>query len=185
MASDEKSIIQACQQGNLEKFALLYDKYIKKIYDFVYYKTTHKETAEDLVSLTFMKALEKINGFDNDKGTFQAWLYRIARNNVIDHYRTKKTDADIEDVWDLAGDENLERDIDARQKLKKIEKYLVKLKREHREIIIMRVWQGMSHSEIAEVLGKSEASCKVAYSRAITTLRKEMPLGLFVALFFL
>lgn len=182
MIDNEKNIIKSCQRGDLEKFAWLYDKYIKKIYDFVYYKTTHKETAEDLVSVIFMKALEKIGGFNFDKGTFQAWIYQIARNTVIDHYRTKKIDANIEDVWDLAGNEDLERDIDVQEKLKKVEQYLSKLKSEHREIIIMRVWQGMSHKEIATILGKSEASCKMKYSRAITTLRKELPLALYVYL---
>ena len=182
---NERTIIQACQQSDLEKFGYLYDMYIKKIYDFVYYKTHHKETAEDLVSKTFMKALEKINGFDNDKGTFQAWLYQIARNTIIDYYRTKKSDLNIDDVWDLAGKENLACDIDARQKLIEVEGYLKKFKSEQRDIIIMRVWQGMPYQEIAEVLGKSEASCKMMFSRTIRTLRKQMPLAMLIYLLFL
>ena len=148
----------------------------------MYYKTTHKETAEDIVSTVFMKALGKINGFDSQKGTFQAWLYQVARNTVIDHYRTRKMEANIEDVWDLAGNEDVERDTDARLKLEKVEQYLKKLKSEQRDIIIMRVWQNMSHLEIAQALGKSEASVKMKYSRAITTLRQEMPLAIYIFL---
>ncbi len=179
MERDEPTIIQACQKGRPEEFGQLYDKYIKKIYDFVYYKTHHKETAEDLTSQSFMKALEKISSFDCDKGTFQAWLYQIARNTVIDYYRTKKSDLDIEDVWDLSDDEDLERDFDTKQKLEKVEKYLKKLKAQQREIVIMRVWQGMSYQEIAEVLDKSEDSCKMMFSRTIRRLREEMPLVIF------
>lgn len=178
---NEQDIIILCQQGNLENFVQLYDKYIKRIYDFIYFKTTHKETAEDLTSLTFIKALEKIKTFNADKGTFSAWLYQIARNTVIDFYRTKKEAIDIDDVWDLAGNENIERDIDAKAKLQAIEKYLAKLKSEQREIIIMRVWLEMTYGEIAEVLGKSEASCKMSFSRAIAVLRKEMPLELLIS----
>jgi RNA polymerase sigma-70 factor (ECF subfamily) len=129
-----------------------------------------------------MKALEKIEGFDNKKGTFQAWIYKIARNTVIDHYRTRKVDTNIEDVWDLSSGEDLDRDLDVKQKLEHIEKYLVKLKSEQRDIIIMRIWQGMSYREISEVLGKSEDSCKMMFSRVIKKLREEMPLVIFLAL---
>jgi RNA polymerase sigma-70 factor (ECF subfamily) len=177
---NEEKIIKNCQNSNLKEFTFLYEKYIRKIYDFVYYKTHHKETAEDLVSLVFMKALEKIGSFDLEKGTFQAWLYQIARNTVIDHYRTRKKDRNIEDVWDLAGDEDLARDLDTREKLKQVEKYLKNIKSEHRDIIIMRVWQGLGHAEIAQALGKSEASIKMIYSRAIRKLRKEMPLAIYI-----
>lgn len=179
---EDKDIIANCQIGRLDDFAILYDKYVKKIYSFIFFKTQHKETAEDLVTQVFIKALENINNFNIGKGTFQAWLYQIARNKVIDHYRTMKKDIDIEDVWDLASDSDIERDIDIKNKLADVEEYLKNLKREQREIIIMRVWQGMSYREIAEALGKTEASCKMKFSRAINTLREEMPLALYIAL---
>ncbi|MCU0678942.1 MAG: RNA polymerase sigma factor [Planctomycetes bacterium] len=176
MSNEELGAIKACQTGQTEEFSRLYDAYIRKIYDFIYYKTTHKETAEDLTSVTFMKALEKIYSFSPAKGTFQAWLYQIARHTVIDHYRSKKDAADIADIWDLSGNEDLERDLDLRTKLAAVEKYLAKLKVEQRDIIIMRVWQEMSYAEIAAILGKSEASCKMAYSRAISLLRQNVSL---------
>lgn len=177
---NEQEIIAACQNGQLERFGELYDAYIKKIYEFIYFKTTHKETAEDLTSQTFFKALEKINLFSFEKGSFAAWLYQIARNTVIDHYRTKKDASDIEDIWDLDDKSDIARDLDAKDKLEKVEKYLATLKQEQREIIIMRVWQEMSYQEIADALGKSESSCKMMFSRAITTLRNEMPISLLI-----
>ncbi|MFH1325935.1 MAG: RNA polymerase sigma factor [Candidatus Falkowbacteria bacterium] len=174
---NESDIIARIQKGDSEDFGILYDRYIKKIYDFVYFKTGHKETAEDLVSIVFTKALEKINTFDNI-GSFSSWIYRIARNTVIDYYRTKKSDANIEDAWDLADDSYVEIDLDVKQKLAEVKKYLSKLKSEQRDIIIMRVWQEMSYAEIAEIVGKSEASCKMVFSRAMKQLRAEMPLGI-------
>ena len=101
MHIDEKKIIKDCKKGDLEKFSGLYDVYIGKIYRFIFYKTSHKETAEDLTSETFTKALKSIEGFSANKGTFQAWLFRIARNTVIDFYRTKKDLKNIDDVWEL------------------------------------------------------------------------------------
>lgn len=180
MENNDNSIITACQNGDMERFGELYDRYIKKIYDFIYYKTHHKETAEDLTSKAFMKAVEKISSFQTDKGTFQAWMYQIARNTVIDHYRTQKLDANIDDIWDLGSHEDLERDYDTREKLKEVGQYLQTLNSEQREIVIMRVWQGLSHREIADILGKSEASVKMNYSRTIRSLREAMPLGLYL-----
>ena len=179
----EISVIRQCQTGDLEQFGRLYDRYIRKIYDFVYFKTSHKETAEDLTSQIFMKAVEKIKDFQLGRGTFQAWLYQIARNTVIDHYRTKKDDRDIEEAWDVASNDDPDGGIDDRAKLREIERYLHRLKPEQREIVVMRVWQEMSYQEIAAAIGKSEASCKMAYSRAITKLRAEVPLA--VVLFLL
>lgn len=180
MEFDEIAIIKKCQAGNREDFALLYDAYVNKIYSFIYFRTQHKETAEDLTSRAFMKALEKIKSFNPELGNFSAWLYRIARNSVIDHYRTKKNETDIADIWDLSDGQDIERDIDTKEKLKAVDAYLKTLKSEQREIIIMRVWQGMSYLEIAEVLGRSEASCKMTYLRAIARLKQEMPLSVLV-----
>lgn len=61
MAFSEQQVISQCQQGQLDGFGQLYDLYIKKIYNFIYYKTHHQQTAEDLTSQTFLKALSKIN----------------------------------------------------------------------------------------------------------------------------
>lgn len=177
------TIVKECQDGDLTNFGKIYDEYIRKIYDFVYYKTHHRETAEDIVSNVFIKALNNIKTVDLRKASFKTWLYTIARNTVIDYYRTKKIDKDIDDVWDLASKGDVIKDIDIKNRIKEIESYLENIKSEHRDILIMRVWQGMSYKEIAEVMGKSEASCKMMYGRVIKKLRKEMPLAIFVSLF--
>lgn len=184
MQTEEIKTIKSIKKGNLDDFTLIYEKYVKKIYDFVYYKTHHKETAEDIVSSVFMKALNNISGFDCGKGTIQAWLYKIARNSVIDHYRGRKNDKNIEDIWDLAGDDSLEEDFDVKNKLTEVKEYLKKIKSSQRDIIIMRLWQGLSYREISEILGKSEASCKMSYSRSIRKLRQEMSLGIFLCFVF-
>ena len=184
MEDGERQAIQQCQNGDVEAFGVLYDRYIKKIYDFVYYKTMHKETAEDLVSIVFTKALEKINTFRIQEGYFSAWLYRIARNTVIDHYRTLKKEKDIDDVWDLSSNEDIERDAHNRMQLEKVDKYLHTLSADQRDIIIMRLWQDMAHAEIAEVLGKNESAVKVAYSRAMRDLRKNVDMLILLLAFF-
>ncbi|MDD5072059.1 MAG: sigma-70 family RNA polymerase sigma factor [Patescibacteria group bacterium] len=165
-----------------DSFPELYDKYVRKIFNFIYFKTHHKETAEDLTSQTFLKALKNLDQFDREKGLFSTWLYQIARNQVVDFYRSKKNEVNIDDVWDLAGNDDILRDLDTAQKLKKVQEYLKKLRPEQREIVLLRVWEGMSYKEIAEALGKDEAHCRVIFSRAIGALKSQMPLAVFLGL---
>lgn len=173
MDSKEQKLIKDCLKGDLEKFGGLYEIYIDKIYKFIYFKTHHKETAEDLVSQTFFKALQNVKDFDLGKGKFSSWLYRIAKNCVIDHYRTRKSEIDIYDIWNLAGKQDIKRDSEIKDKLEQMEKYLKNLPGEQRDIILMRTWGDMSYKEIAEAIGKKEDNCKMIFSRAINKLRKE------------
>jgi len=98
----------------------------------------------------------------------------IARNTVIDHYKTKKVNENIEDIWDLSGQDDLEKDVDTKIKLEKIEKYIGTLKSEQRDILIMRLWQGMSYKEIAEIYDCPVGTVLARVHRALKTLRKAM-----------
>lgn len=180
---NDVSLMKAVQTGDRASFGLLYDRHIKELYTFIYYKTHHKETAEDITSQVFMKALDKANTYSEAKGTVRGWLYKIARNAVIDHYRTAKPMQDIEDAWDVADTEDVDQNIDVKDKISAVKAYLSQLSADQCDVIIMRLWQEMSYEEIAATLQKSEASCKMSYSRGIKKLKDIMPLALFVSLF--
>ena len=181
---DEEKAIISCQRGRLADFGYLYDLYAKKIYSFIYCKTFHKQDAEDLTAETFLKALDKIKKFDLQKGNFSSWLYQIARNNVVDHYRQKKSYFPVDDAWDIKDNSDIEKDVNLKEKIEKVKQYLEALSAEQREIIVLRVWQDLPYKEIAEITGKSEPAVKMAFSRAIKTLQKEMSLCLLLILFF-
>ncbi len=163
--------IQKYLDGNSKAFDKLYKKYIEKIYKFVFYKTMHKESAEDLTSTVFFKALDNLEKFDDSKSKFQTWLFNIARNTVIDHYRTQKTNSNIEDFWSIADSNHLETTIGNNLKIEEVKKYLKTLTPEQREIVILRVWEGLSYKEIASIIGKSENACKVSFSRSAQKLK--------------
>ena len=148
---------------------------------FVYYKTHHKQSAEDITSAVFIKSLEGIHTFNSKKGNFSAWVYKIARNSVADHYRSLKPDLDIADAWDLSDDTDILRDTDTMLAIKDIREYFKDLSEMQREILIMRVWQQMSYAEISATLNKTEASCKMQYSRGIKNLREMMPTALYIS----
>lgn len=169
---DEAAIVARAQAGNSEAFGQLYDHYLDPIYRFVYYKVYSKEVAEDLTSDTFMKALRRLSSFNPDRGRFNSWLYQIARNTVVDYYRTKKESVPIDDVFDLGHDERTPEQLDALAGLAKVEVYLAALPARQREIITLRIWEGKSFGEIAEVLGGTEGSVKMAFFRSIEKLRE-------------
>ncbi|MEZ4195248.1 MAG: RNA polymerase sigma factor [Candidatus Paceibacterota bacterium] len=169
----EAEIVKKAQAGDSEAFGLLYDQYLDQIYRFIYYKVFSKELAEDLTSDTFLKALSRLSSYNVDKGRFNSWLYQIARNTVIDHFRTKKTEVSIEDVFDIPHDERTVEQLDALSGLNKVETYLETLPARQREVIVLRVWEGKSFSEIATMLGGTEGSVKMTFSRSIRELRKK------------
>ena len=171
-------LIEQAQAGKSEAFGELYDFYIKKIYDFVYYKTLHKNTAEDIVSEVFLRAWKNINQFKD--GSFSAWLYAIARNAVIDNYRKQQDLIDIDDCWDLSDGQDFLAKIDGGLKIEKIKQAMSELKSSDRELVIMRLWLDMSFKDIAEQLGKTEGAVKMSFGRALVSLKNKIPLALII-----
>lgn len=173
---DESQALSLCQQGDMTAFTELYDLYVGPIYRFIFYKTRHKETTEDLTSVTFMKAIESIHKFDSKKASFRTWLYQIARHSVIDHYRTSHPSKNIEDAWDLHSDDDPEAKADLALKLESVKKVLAGLSAEQREVVMLRVWGDLGFKEIAQITGRSEAACKMNFKRTVEKLGKNFAL---------
>lgn len=178
--SPDIPIIEACVAGESDRFGELYDSYAQKIYSFIFHKTLHKETAEDLTSQTFLKALQKLSTFDPQKSQFNTWLFTIARNTVFDFFRSHKNTDDIDDVWDLDSGDDLTQNTDKILEQEKLRERMKALTPEQREILTLHFWQDLSYREIGEILGKTEASVKVASSRAVKKLKGSFLLFLLV-----
>jgi len=174
MESSNNELALRCQKGDKEAFGALYDRYAERLYRYIYFKTWNKDAAEDIVSVVFLKAFERIKSFNPNKGVFSQWIYGIARNAIIDYFRTVKPTADIEDIFDLGEDERTEAKLDARDMLLKVEAYLDKLNPRQREIVMLRIWEELPYREIAEIVGGSEDAVKVMFSRTIRELREKL-----------
>jgi RNA polymerase sigma-70 factor (ECF subfamily) len=183
MDDSELADIAACQRGELTHFDPLYVLHVDAVYRYLYRRTLHRETAEDLTSTVFLKALESIRSFDPSKGKLRVWLYRIARNALIDYYRSRKTTVDIEDVWDLAGDEVASLAAEHSFDVKDLHEAMKHLTSDQRDVVLLRVWEGLSYAEIAALTGKTEGNAKVLFSRAIKDLKTHMPALLLLLLF--
>jgi len=177
----DQDLIRRSLAGEAAAFSELYYRYLDKIYRFVFFKTMHKETAEDLTSQIFIKGYEKLNTFDLTQ-SFQPWIYQVARNTVIDFYRARHEHANLEDFWSLPGADEKQQQ-EQRWDLGRVKEYLEKLSAEQREIVLLRLWEGLSYQEIADLLGKSEAACKMSFSRAIAKIRAEVLISLLFILF--
>lgn len=183
-APAEHELISECQNGNLQSFAGLYEQYVEKVYGFVFHKVFNRQHAEDITANVFHKALEKIESFDPEKAKFSTWLFAIARNAVIDFFRTSRRNIPLEDMWDLPSDENVEQEAEIQLLFEKLQKKMQMLSAEQREILMLRFWQGYSFPEIADILGKSEASVKMATTRSVRKLKEHFVLfALFSTLF--
>ena len=144
---------------------------------FVYYRVGHKQTAEDLTSTVFTKAFLKFKTFDSN-AQFSNWIISIARNTVIDHYRTSKVSLDLDEAFNMSDSTNISKDYELKEKLVEARKYLDKLPIEQRDLVIMRLWDGLNYEEIAVILGKKESALRVNFSRIMSKMQKEMVFSL-------
>lgn len=184
ISKTESEIIQACQTGHMESFVLLYDRYAEKIFKFVYFRTFHKQHAEDVTSQVFMRAMEKIGSYNQAKGTFQSWLYQIARNLIIDEFRKSKPTENLDAHYNLQDNTDLNAEVENKMAFEQLAKLIAELPQESQELITMRLWDELSYSEIAFVTGKTEGSLKMQFSRIVNKLQTQVTTLLLLIIYF-
>ena len=158
-----------------EEFSKIYDQHIDKIYRFIFLKVNSQEIAEDLTSETFLKGWKSFQN-PQDIENPSAFLYKIARNLVIDHYRQKaqKNTVKVEDFNIIDTRSNLEENAILTSDLNVTMKAMENLKDDYQTVIVWRYLDDLSISEMAEMLQKSEEATRVMIHRAIKKLRKHL-----------
>lgn len=140
----------------------LYFKYKDKIYSYFWYRTGGKtEIAEDLTQEVFLKAWREFSNYSQDK-PFQAWIYKIAHNHLVDYYRANKPEVEIEKAKRQCGNK------DAYPELWLI---LDQLPEKEKDIIIMKYLYGFNYKEIGEMISQTEGSVRVVAHRALKKLK--------------
>lgn len=168
--------VKLAQKGDQEAFGKLYDILVDQIYRYVYYRV-QGEDVEDIVETVFLKVWENIRQYKPQKKSFSAWVFRIAHNLVVDHYRSYKDKVFDElspDLPDLDRQHNPIKSTQSNFDNAVLRKALVKVKKQYREIILYKFINELSNHEIAEILGKSEGSLRILQFRALKALRKEL-----------
>lgn len=172
------------KNGDRSAFGLLYDRYVQEVYRFLLGKTKRSEEAQDLTSITFTKALDRMTTFSPQHDTsFRAWLFTIAHRSFLDGTRLRnRTDAPLDAIDEPQSSESPAKDAEHALLRTEIEKALGQLSDMQRETIVLRVWHECSFAEIAQILGKSEASVKMHMKRGLIALKKVLPAHFFTLL---
>lgn len=157
-------------------FSQIYDQCVDKIYRFIFLKVSSQEIAQDLCSETFLKGWQSFKGNNKKIDNPQAFLYQIARNLIIDHYREKgRTQIISVDYVSITDPRvNLEEETQANSDLDTIKVVLANLKEEYQEVVIWHYINDLSIAEIAKMLKKSEGSVRVLLHRALKAVKKEI-----------
>jgi len=174
MLEGEEKLIREAKQGKTESFSKLYDHYLAPIYRFIYLKVNQRETVEDLTHEVFLNAWQNIRSYRLQGFPFSSWLYQIARNRIIDYYRTRKNHVSLEnidpDIVKTAG--SVELALDQEFSLEKITAAIRNLGDDQQDVLLMRFIEDLPHQEIAQILEKSEGAVRLIQHRALNELKK-------------
>ncbi len=180
MTTDDAAIgqlVERARHGDAEAFGSLFDLYHVAIYRYVASRVRQPAEAEDLTQTVFMKALEALPRYESRGVPFAGWLFRLARNAVIDFVRTRREHFDL-DV--LAGHTDGEPEpietVMTKVDIEAVGRALAGLTDEQREVIALRFFGGLSSKEAAEAMGKQEGTIRGLQFRALVALRRQLGL---------
>jgi len=168
-------LVGDAQAGDPRAFGRLFDHYHASVYRYIVSRVHRPSDAEDLTQLVFVKALEALPRYEARGVPFGGWLFRLARNTVIDHVRTRHEHVDLESASHQPGGEAGPDEVTvARQELDEVAAALAALTDEQRDAIALRFFAGLSAREAAEVMGKQEGTIRGLQFRAIAALRRQL-----------
>ncbi|MCA9934400.1 MAG: sigma-70 family RNA polymerase sigma factor [Ardenticatenaceae bacterium] len=177
MQIDDRVLVQRAQQGNTQAIGALYDRHHHHIFRFVWSRTNNQALAEDLTGEVFTRMVTHLPQYQTRGVPFRAWLYRIARNLIVDHQRqhNQHTIVDIEQAANLSVDEDdpmaLTETALTRETLQHA---LGKLDPVQREVIELRFLLGLSLQEVAQTLDKTVSAVKSLQHRGLKSLRRTL-----------
>jgi RNA polymerase sigma-70 factor (TIGR02952 family) len=173
-----RDLVMRARAGESDAFAALYDRYVDSIYRYVYYRVGTHPLAEDLTSETFLRALRRMRMFTWQGKDFGAWLVTIARNLVLDHFKSSRYRMEIctaepadADRWE-DGPERIVLDSFTHRTLLSA---VHALGSEQRQCVVLRFLHGLSVAETAVVMGKNSGAIKALQYRAVRSLARAVP----------
>ncbi len=174
---DKYLLYRIQSKRDAEAYAELYDRYVAAIYRFISFKVNSKEEAQDLTSETFLRAWHYLLE-SHDVGSFSSLIYRIARNLVIDHYRSRRHTVSLDEQIETDDEGGVTSDagqqislLDTTIEAHAVIEAMKQMKEEHRDILTLRYIEELSTFEIAEIIGKSSVHVRVLLHRATKILK--------------
>ncbi|HHX09393.1 MAG TPA: sigma-70 family RNA polymerase sigma factor [Chloroflexi bacterium] len=171
----EEEILINKSRTDPEAFGLLYERYVDKIFNYVYFRVGSTDDAQDLTAKVFFKALKSISSYRHMGLPFSAWLYRIAHNLVANYHRdrSKMVEISIENltITDTSKASAPEVQLSKQQDNAYLLKLINDLSPQKKELIILKFVQRLSNEEIGQIFGKTEGAIKSLYHRTLLELK--------------
>lgn len=178
---EEKGLIERAKSGDAEAFGAIYDAHVTRIYRFVLLKLGNPGDAEDLTHEVFLAAWRTIRTYEARNGIrLTSWLYRIAGNRVIDHYRSEKRNISLDELIAgntlpielvSSGGANLVKALSHKMDLQEVMGAVQDLTGDQQDVIIMRFIEDLTPDEVGAAIGKSAAAVRLIQHRALEKLK--------------
>jgi RNA polymerase sigma factor (sigma-70 family) len=169
----DELIMEAVKRGELQQATLLFERYHKRIFNFLARMAMDRELAEDLTQNVFLRIIKYRTSY-REGNRFQSWIYQVARNVFSDHYQAHKNRfsdfVDVEKISDHMADREESEEQDEKEKL--LHRSMEKLSEEQRELLVLTRFQHMKYEDVAAIMDTTVANIKVKVHRAILKLRE-------------
>src|SRR5438270_9711823 len=171
-----RDLVARGQQGDREALEELYLIHFDRIYSYLHVSVGNRHDAEDLTTQTFLKMLEKIGSFKWQSAPFSAWLFRIAHNLAMDHFRASRRWQPEEEVPEPPGEEEPSAEAQALQSIgRQSMLHLIEdLSEEQQQVLTLKFVFNFPNAEVATILGKTEGAIKSLQHRALVSLQKQI-----------
>jgi RNA polymerase sigma-70 factor (ECF subfamily) len=173
LSSDDELMIRV-KHGDLDKLAVLYERYNRALFAFFFKVTLNSQASEDLVQTVFFKIIKYRDRYRAEEGSFVTWMFRIAHNANIDHYHSLERSGNEVRIneTDIRSDDDPDEDFLKKERSRRIKEALGYLTSEQREVLILSRYQGLKYEEIAEILKCRVGTVKARVFRAMEKLRR-------------
>jgi RNA polymerase sigma-70 factor (ECF subfamily) len=174
---NEETVLSLASRGDRDAFGQLYERYMDRIFNYVYYRTGNLHDAEDLTARVFQRAMSHIHNYTDRGVPFSAWLYRIAHNLVANWHRdrSRRQEIPLDDlpVLPMKGD-HPERNLLRSQEQEALLRLIRRLPPDRQNLLILKFVENMSNAEIGAIMGRSEGAVKSLYHRTLLALREQL-----------
>ncbi len=175
-AVDLRRLVELAQRGDREALEELYLLHFDRIYSYLHLSVGNRHDAEDLTTQTFLKMLEAIGRFRWQSAPFSAWLFRIAHNLAMDHFRARRRWQPEEEVSEPPGEEEPSAELTAMQTIgrESMLKLIERLSPEQQQVLTLKFVFNLPNAEVAAILDKTEGAIKSLQHRALVSLQKQI-----------
>lgn len=167
-----EELVRKAQDGDKDAYGRIYKEYYKRIYRYCRINLYSRIAAEDVCQDVFIRAWIALPKFSlKNGGTFQAFLFKIARNLIIDLSRKKK-EVSIEEICEIPTDDNLIEELSKKHEIEQVQIAFAKLEERERQIIFLRYFEDLTHAQVAKIIGIREGALRVRTIRLLKKLKE-------------